>query len=122
MMAPRAKRKENFVTINDRKALARIARFLSTLATSESAENQASLLDSTDLGQSDPTPNPVLKLMEGSLRLRNQRLNVPDRLRIFIDAAVTGEEAHAGDAGDGLGEPLFLVAVRLVDEVVGLAV
>lgn len=47
---------------------------------------------------------------------RVQRLNVPDTLRILVDAAITAEEAHARHTGDALGEPLVLVAVCLIHQ------
>lgn len=51
-----------------------------------------------------------------------ERLDVPNLLCVLVDATVTAEETHAGHAGDGLGDPLLLVLVRLVDEVVRLNV
>lgn len=51
-----------------------------------------------------------------------ERLDVPNRLRIFINATVAREEAHASYARYGLGDPLLLVAEALVDELLCLAV
>ena len=48
--------------------------------------------------------------------LRLERLNVPDLLGVLVDAPVRAEEAHARHARDRLGDPLLLVAVRLVHE------
>jgi hypothetical protein len=64
-----------------------------------------------------------LTLLESvRLRLLLYRLYIPDALRILVNAAVGAEEAHPGDAGDGLGDPLLLVLVRLVDQRVRLDV
>lgn len=49
-------------------------------------------------------------------------LDVPDALGVFVDASVRGEETHAGHARDALGDPLVLVAVGGVDEILGLQV
>ena len=62
-----------------------------------------------------------LSLLQAVL-LRHQRLNVPDALRVLVDAAVAAEEAHARHAGDALCDPLLLVLVRLVYQVVRLDV
>lgn len=49
-----------------------------------------------------------------------QRLNVPDALRILVDAAVRAEEAHSRHTLDALGDPALLVAVGLVNELLRL--
>ena len=54
--------------------------------------------------------------------VHSERLNVPDAIGILVDAAVRGEEAHARDAGDALGDPLLLVFVRLIHKRVSLNV
>ena len=54
------------------------------------------------------------------LRLRRQRLYIPDALRILLNASVATEEAHPRHARDALGDPLVLILVRLVDERVRL--
>lgn len=66
----------------------------------------------------------VLQLPLGGAvrRLRLERLNVPDTLRVFVNAAVGAEETHAGDALDRLADPLLLVLVSLVNERVRLDV
>jgi hypothetical protein len=46
-----------------------------------------------------------------------QRLDVPDGVSILIDAPIAAEEAHASNTGDALGNPLVLVLVRSVDEI-----
>ena len=51
-----------------------------------------------------------------------QWLNVPDAIRILIDAPVTTEEAHPRHRGDASRDPFILVAVRLVDELLRLDV
>jgi hypothetical protein len=48
------------------------------------------------------------------VRLRLDWLNVPDHLRVFVNATITREEAHARHARDGLGQPLVLLLVGLV--------
>lgn len=50
----------------------------------------------------------------------NQWLHVPDALRIFVDAAVAAEEAHTGYRGDRLLDPLLLVAVGIIYQVMRL--
>lgn len=51
-----------------------------------------------------------------------KRLDVPDALRVLVDAPVAGKEAHASHRRDALGHPLVLVPVRLVDQGVRLDV
>lgn len=59
-----------------------------------------------------------------NLRLlrRNNRLNIPDHLRVFIDAPITAKEAHPAHTRDALGQPLFLVLVCLINQILRLAV
>lgn len=64
-------------------------------------------------------PSTSLVLVQASL-LDGKRLDVPNHVRILIDATIAAEEAHAGDRDDGFLEPLFLVAVRLINEMVRL--
>jgi len=45
-----------------------------------------------------------------------EHTHIPNHLGVLINTPVRAEEAHAGDAGDGLGEPGLLVLVGLVDE------
>ena len=54
--------------------------------------------------------------------VRNKRLNVPNHIRILLDAPVAAEEAHPADARDALFDPGVLVLVRLVHERVRLDV
>lgn len=56
------------------------------------------------------------------LLLGREGLDVPDHLCVLVDAAVAAEEAHAGDGGDALCQPVLLVAVGVVDELLGLDV
>lgn len=51
-----------------------------------------------------------------AVRLRLDRLNVPDHLGVLVNATVAGEEAHTRHARDGLGQPLVLLLVGLVDQ------
>lgn len=51
-----------------------------------------------------------------------QGFDIPDALGILVDTTVGAEETHPGHAGDTLGNPFFLVAIRVVDEGVGLDV
>lgn len=51
-----------------------------------------------------------------------QRLHIPNRIGVFLDAAIAAEEAHAADAGDALGDPFVLVLVCLVHQRVGFDV
>lgn len=48
------------------------------------------------------------------LVVNDKRLDVPNLLGIFVDAAVTGEETHASHSLDALGDPFILVAVGVV--------
>jgi hypothetical protein len=59
---------------------------------------------------------PVLSAASSTVGLRLHRLNVPDHLRVLINATVAREKAHARDARDGLCQPLILLLVRLVDQ------
>lgn len=52
----------------------------------------------------------------------NQRLDIPNTLRILVNATITAEEAHTSHTGDALGEPLILVLVGFVNEGLGLVV
>lgn len=52
--------------------------------------------------------------------LLHQRLNIPDGLRVLVDAPVTREEAHARHREDGLGRPRLRVLVRLVDQLLSV--
>lgn len=51
-----------------------------------------------------------------------QRLNIPDLLSVLIDTTITAEKSHARHGRDTLGDPLILIAVGLVDELVCLNV
>jgi hypothetical protein len=53
---------------------------------------------------------------------RRQRLRIPDLRRILIDTPITAKEAHARHRRNRLGKPLILVAVGLVNQLLGLAV
>lgn len=59
----------------------------------------------------NPHPSTLLLLLR-------QRLDIPDLLRILIDAPITREESHSRHASDTLRNPLLLVRIRLVDELV----
>ena len=48
------------------------------------------------------------------LLLRRQGLNIPDHIRILLDAPIAREETHAAHAADTLADPLVLILVRLV--------
>ena len=63
----------------------------------------------------NPRPRTRIKSLPVPL-LRNERLDVPDHVRVLLDTPVTAEEAHPADAGDALFEPGILVLVRLVHE------
>jgi hypothetical protein len=52
----------------------------------------------------------------------NQRLDVPDTLRILVNATITAEETHARHTRDTLADPLVLVLVGFVNESLGLIV
>jgi hypothetical protein len=52
----------------------------------------------------------------------NQRLDIPYHLCILVDTPVTREESHSSNTGDALGNPLFLVLVCLINQVLSLAV
>ena len=56
------------------------------------------------------------------LCLRLYRLHVPDTLRVLVDAPITREKAHTRHARDALANPLVLVLVRLVHQILGLDV
>lgn len=56
------------------------------------------------------------------LVMNDERLDVPNHIRVLIDATITAEEAHASHRDDRLLDPLLLVLVRLVHEVVRLDV
>ena len=49
-------------------------------------------------------------------------LSVPDTLSVLVNATITAEEAHSCNRGDAFGNPLVLVAIGLVDELVRLDV
>lgn len=51
-----------------------------------------------------------------AISLRLDRLNVPDHLRVLVNATIAREETHTRHAGDGLGQPLVLLLVCLVNE------
>lgn len=57
-----------------------------------------------------------------AIGFRWQRLDVPDHLSIFVDATVAGEETHSGNRSDRLGQPLLLVLVRFINEVLSVNV
>lgn len=57
-----------------------------------------------------------------ALILGGKGLNVPDALRILVDATVTAEESHAGNCSDAASYPLILVAVSLVNQFLRLDV
>lgn len=52
----------------------------------------------------------------------NKRLGIPDALSILINAAITAEEAHARYRRDCLLDPLLLVLICLVHQLMGLIV
>jgi hypothetical protein len=53
---------------------------------------------------------------------RHQWFNIPDHLRVLVDAPVTREEAHTSNTGDALRDPFLLVLVSLINQILGLAV
>ena len=57
-----------------------------------------------------------------TLRFWNQRLNIPDTFRIFLNTPVATEEAHAAHTGNALREPFVLIFICLIHEPVGLNV
>ena len=57
-----------------------------------------------------------------SLLLLHQWLNVPDALRILINAPVAAEEAHSSHRQDSLGGPCLRVLVRLINQLLSLDV
>src|SRR5436305_7278200 len=54
--------------------------------------------------------------------LHRQRLNIPDALRVLLNASITCKETHSCDTCDALADPLILVLVRGVDQVMRLQV
>jgi hypothetical protein len=56
------------------------------------------------------------------LILGNERLHIPDALRILVNTPVTREEAHPRHGGDGLCSPFLRVLVALIDELLRLDV
>lgn len=57
------------------------------------------------------------------VRLRHlQWLHVPDSIAVLIDTAIAREEAHPANASDALSDPFLLILVRLVDQILRLAV
>jgi hypothetical protein len=76
---------------------------------------------------SPSSPGSTVTILVSSSSIRSslgwiQWLNVPNHLGVLINASVAGEETHPGHACDALCDPLLLVPVRLIDELVGLAV
>ena len=59
---------------------------------------------------------------QSSQLLRRQRLNIPDHLRILLDAPVAAEEAHPRHACDTLAHPLILIFVRFINHFLRLDV
>ena len=53
-------------------------------------------------------------------RLGNQGLNIPNAIRILLNAPIATEEAHTAHTGDAFGEPFVLILVRLVHESMSL--
>lgn len=49
-------------------------------------------------------------------------LSVPDTLGVFVDASIAAEETHACDRSDTLRNPLILITVCFVDQLVRLNV
>jgi hypothetical protein len=54
--------------------------------------------------------------------LDGQWLNIPDALCVLLNASITGKEAHSCYTCDALADPLILVLVRGVDQIVRLQV
>lgn len=54
--------------------------------------------------------------------LHVQRLDIPNALGILVNTPITGEEAHACNGLNGLGDPFILVLVGFVDQGVGFDV
>jgi len=51
-----------------------------------------------------------------------QRLNVPNTLRILINTPITREEPHARHARDALRQPLILIPIRRIHQLLRLDV
>ena len=52
----------------------------------------------------------------------SQRLNIPNAFRVLLNASITCKETHSCHACDALANPLILVLVRGVDQVMRLQV
>lgn len=57
-----------------------------------------------------------------SLFLHIQRLDIPNTLRILLDASITAEETHPRNAGDAFTDPAILILERLINQILRLAV
>ena len=57
-----------------------------------------------------------------SITLDGQRLNIPDAIRVLLNASITCKEAHSCYTCDALADPLILVLVRDVDQIMRLQV
>lgn len=55
-----------------------------------------------------------LSLSPANSILGRQGLNVPDHIRILLNAPIATEEAHPAHAGDALANPLILILVGLI--------
>lgn len=63
-----------------------------------------------------------VKLSLVTSRLWWQRFDIPDHIRVLLNASVTAKETHPADTGNALADPFVLVLVRLVDQSVCLDV
>ncbi len=52
----------------------------------------------------------------------SQRLDIPNHIRILLDTPITAKKAHPRHTRNALADPLFLVLVRLVHQLLRLAI
>lgn len=67
----------------------------------------------------NPPPSPSSKSRPHSIFLRH-RLNIPNRIRIFLDTSIAAEKSHPAHARDTFADPLILILIRLIHERMGL--
>ena len=53
---------------------------------------------------------------------RRQRLHVPDHVRILLNTPIGAKEPHPAHASNALANPLLLVLIRLIHELLRLAI
>lgn len=56
------------------------------------------------------------------LALHLDRLNIPDHLGVLVDTPITREESHPRYTRNRFGQPLLLILVRLIDQLLRIEV